>query len=81
MEYLGRYTHKIALSNYLIKELSGITVGLTFLDRTDDNKQKYNVLTGVQFFRRFLCHIVLYHFTLFALLCIPGIWFLLQRNR
>lgn len=63
LEYLGRYTHKIAISNYRIKEISGTTVGFTYLDRADGNKQKYLELTGVQFIRRFLCHIVPYRFT------------------
>jgi hypothetical protein len=63
LEYLGRYTHKIAISNYRIKEISGSAVGFTYLDRADGNKQKYLELTGVQFIRRFLCHIVPPRFT------------------
>jgi hypothetical protein len=63
LEYLGRYTHKIAISNYRIKEISGTTVGFTYLDRADGNKQKYLEMPGVQFIRRFLCHIVPARFT------------------
>jgi len=63
LEYLGRYTHKIAISNYRIKEISGTTVGFTYLDRADGNKQKYLELPGVQFIRRFMCHIVPCRFT------------------
>jgi hypothetical protein len=63
LEYLGRYTHKIAISNYRIKEISAATVGFTYLDRTDGNKQKYLELPGAQFIRRFLCHIVPPRFT------------------
>jgi hypothetical protein len=63
LEYLGRYTHKIAISNYRIKEISGTTVGFTYLDRADGNKQKYLEIPGVQFIRRFLCHIVPPRFT------------------
>ena len=63
LEYLGRYTHKIAISNYRIKEISDTTVGFTYLDRDDGNKQKYLELPGVQFIRRFLCHIVPQRFT------------------
>ncbi len=62
LEYLGRYTHKIAISNYRIKEISDTMVGFTYLDRADDNKQKYMELTGVKFIRRFLFHIVPYRF-------------------
>jgi len=63
LEYLGRYTHKIAVSNYRIKEISGTTVGFTYLDRADGSKRKYLELPGVQFIRRFLCHIVPPRFT------------------
>lgn len=63
LEYLGRYTHKIAISNYRIKEISGTTIGFTYLDRADGNKQKYLELPGVQFIRRFMCHIVPKSFT------------------
>jgi hypothetical protein len=63
IEYLGRYTHKIAISNYRIKEIRGTTVGFTYLDRDDGNRQKYLELPGVQFIRRFLCHIVPHRFT------------------
>jgi hypothetical protein len=62
IEYLGRYTHKIAISNYRITNISDKTVGFTYLDRNDGNKQKYLELTGVQFIRRFLSHIVPYRF-------------------
>lgn len=63
LEYLGRYTHKIAISNYRIKEISGTTVGFTYLDRADGNKEKYLELPGVKFIRRFMYHIVPYRFT------------------
>jgi len=62
IEYLGRYTHKIAISNYRIKKISGTMVGFTYLDRNDGNKQKYLELPGVKFIRRFMCHIVPYRF-------------------
>ena len=63
IEYLGRYTHKIAISNYRIKKITETTVGFTYLDRNDNNKQKYLELPGVQFIRRFLNHIVPTRFT------------------
>jgi len=63
IEYLGRYTHKIAISNYRIKNISDTMVGFTYLDRNDGNTQKYLELPGVKFIRRFLNHIVPYRFT------------------
>lgn len=63
IEYLGRYTHKIAISNYRIKKISPASVRFTYLDRNDGNRQKYLELPGVQFIRRFLNHIVPSRFT------------------
>lgn len=62
LEYLGRYTHKIAISNYRIKKITDTHVGFTYLDRNDGNKKKYTEIEGRQFIRRFLCHIVPYRF-------------------
>jgi hypothetical protein len=62
LEYLGRYTHKIAISNYRIKRITNTHVGFTYLDRNDSNKKKYTEIKGSQFIRRFLCHIVSYRF-------------------
>jgi hypothetical protein len=62
IEYLGRYTHKIAISNYRIKKISGTMVGFSYLDRNDGDKQKYLELPGVKFIHRFLFHIVPYRF-------------------
>ena len=62
LEYLGRYTHKIAISNYRIKRITDTHVGFTYLDRNDGNKKKYIEIEGVKFIRRFLCHIVPYRF-------------------
>jgi hypothetical protein len=62
IEYLGRYTHKIAISNYRIKKISDTTVRFTYLDRNDGDKQKQLELPGVKFIRRFMCHIVPYRF-------------------
>lgn len=62
LEYLGRYTHKIAISNYRIKKITDTHVGFTYLDRSDGNKKKYIEIEGEKFIRRFLCHIVPHRF-------------------
>jgi hypothetical protein len=62
LEYLGRYTHKIAISNYRIKKITATHVGFTYLDRKDGNKKKYLEIPGEKFIHRFLCHIVPYRF-------------------
>lgn len=57
-EYLGRYTHKIAISNYRIKKISATHVGFTFRDRADGDKEKYLEIPGEKFIQRFLMHVV-----------------------
>lgn len=65
IEYLGRYTHKVAISNH---RLSGIneqdnTVSFGYKDYSDDNKQKQMTLNGEEFIRRFEQHILPRGFT------------------
>lgn len=57
VEYLGRYTHKIAISNH---RLIGISEqGVTFRWRDyRDNRQKIMTLAGTEFLRRFCQHIL-----------------------
>jgi hypothetical protein len=57
VEYLGRYTHKIAISNH---RLLGINdQGVTFRWRDyRDNHQKIMTLDGIEFLRRFSRHIL-----------------------
>jgi len=62
LEYLGRYTHKIAISNYRIKKITDTHVGFTYLDRNDGDKRKYLEIPGGKFIQRLLCHIVPYRF-------------------
>jgi len=39
-EYLGRYTHKIAISNARIKNVTNETVSFEYTDRADDYKNQ-----------------------------------------
>jgi len=57
IEYLGRYTHKTAISNHRILKVD--LYGVTFRWRDyRDNQQKVMTLEGVEFFRRFSQHIL-----------------------
>lgn len=57
IDYLGRYTHKIAISNSRIKEVTEDTVTFSAKDyRT--GKQKNITLSHLEFMRRFLMHIL-----------------------
>ena len=57
IDYLGRYTHKIAISNSRIKEMTDDTVTFSAKDyRT--GKRKLITLTHLEFMRRFLMHVL-----------------------
>lgn len=59
VEYLGRYTQKIAISNHRIKEVdTGGNVTFQYKDYKDGGKKKYLKLTGNEFLRRFSQHIL-----------------------
>jgi predicted Zn-ribbon and HTH transcriptional regulator len=58
IEYLARYTHRIAISNYRILKLENDRVFFRYRDYRDDNKQKITSLPAVEFIRRFLLHVV-----------------------
>ena len=58
LEYLGRYTHRVAISNYRIKSFENDTVVFTWKDRDRNNATKQMALDAVEFIRRFLLHIL-----------------------
>ena len=59
VEYLGRYTQKIAISNHRIKEIdSDGNVTFQYKDYKDGGKKKQLKLTGNEFLRRFSQHIL-----------------------
>jgi predicted nucleic acid-binding Zn ribbon protein len=64
IEYLGRYTHKVAISNHRICSINAEgTVTFKYKDYGDDGKQKQITLTAVEFIRRFEQHILPARFT------------------
>jgi hypothetical protein len=58
IEYLGRYTHKIAISNHRIKDVSKGMVTFSYKDYAQGSQQKLMTLTGEEFLRRFCLHIL-----------------------
>lgn len=58
MEYLGRYTHRIAISNNRIISIDKDTVTFGVRDYQNDNKKKTVTLTKIEFIRRFLMHVL-----------------------
>ncbi len=65
IEYLGRYTHKVAISNHRICSINDQdnTVTFTYKDYADSNKQKQMTLNAIEFIRRFQQHILPVRFT------------------
>jgi hypothetical protein len=58
IEYLGRYTHKIAISNHRIKGLDNNEVCFAYKDYRHANQQKIMRLKNTEFIRRFALHIL-----------------------
>jgi len=58
IEYLGRYTHRVAISNDRIMNLVGGLVTFRYRDSSDNDKVKYMTLDAHEFIRRFLLHIL-----------------------
>lgn len=58
MEYLGRYTHRVALSNDRLVALDGSQVTFRWRDSVAGNKIKLLTLEAFEFIRRFLLHIL-----------------------
>jgi hypothetical protein len=58
IEYLGRYTHKVAISNHRIKSIADGKVSFTYKDYADGCKQKQMTLEATEFLRRFCMHIL-----------------------
>jgi hypothetical protein len=58
VEYLGRYTHKIAISNHRIKNVKDSKVTFSYKDYKQSAVTKEITLDGMEFIRRFAMHIL-----------------------
>ena len=58
LEYLGRYTHRVAISNNRIISIDNGRVTFTYRDRQKDNEIKKMTLVADEFIRRFLLHVL-----------------------
>lgn len=56
--YLGRYTHRVAISNHRLVRLEHDRVTFTVRDSTNHGKTKPLTLDAVEFLRRFLLHVL-----------------------
>ena len=62
LQYLGRYTHKIAISNNRILSIRDGNVSFLWRDYADGNRQKTMTLKAEEFIRRFLLHVLPPHY-------------------
>jgi hypothetical protein len=58
VEYLGRYTHKVAISNHRIAEIDTDSVAFNYKDYRHSAKQQELKLSHGEFIRRFAMHIL-----------------------
>jgi hypothetical protein len=63
LKYLARYTHRVAIGNRRILDVSADGVTFRWLDRAQGNRSRTMVLPGVEFLRRFLRHVLPRGFT------------------
>ena len=58
LEYLGRYTHRVAISNNRIIAIDNGSVTFTYRNRQRDNEIEEMTLDAHEFIRRFLLHVL-----------------------
>ena len=58
VDYLGRYSHRIALSDRRLLGFDGEAVDLSYKDYRDGGQRKVMSLTGEELIRRFLLHVL-----------------------
>ena len=58
LEYLGRYTHRVAISNDRLLSVDGGQVRFRWKDYAHGNRMKIMTLSAEEFLRRFLLHIL-----------------------
>lgn len=57
IDYLGKYTHRIAVSNHRILRMDEKTVTFSVKDYKHEGKWKELTISGIEFIRRFLMHV------------------------
>ena len=58
LDYLGRYTHRVALSNDRILSARNGAVTFSYRDRKNQDRKKTITLDAHEFIRRFLLHVI-----------------------
>jgi len=58
LRYLGRYTHRVAISNQRLLSFDGRSVSFRWKDYAHGNKQRIMTLSASEFLRRFCQHVL-----------------------
>jgi len=58
LDYVGRYTHRVAISNNRLLDIEDEHVTFRYKDYRDGDTQKTMTLTAEEFIRRFLLHVL-----------------------
>jgi hypothetical protein len=58
LEYVGRYTHRVAISNNRLLDIDDGTVRFRWKDYRDGDRQKVMTVSADEFIRRFLLHVL-----------------------
>jgi predicted RNA-binding Zn-ribbon protein involved in translation (DUF1610 family) len=58
LRYLGRYTHRVAISNHRLLAFDGTLVTFSYKDYAHGNARRTMTLTATEFLRRFVQHIL-----------------------
>jgi hypothetical protein len=58
LDYVGRYTHRVAISNNRLLDIDDGKVTFRWKDYRDGNAQKTMTLAATEFIRRFLLHVL-----------------------
>ena len=58
LDYIGRYTHRVAISNHRIIAVENGRISFHYRDRKDKDSLKIMTLDAQEFIRRFLLHIL-----------------------
>jgi hypothetical protein len=56
LDYVGRYTHRVAISNHRLQDIEAGQIRFQWKDYRDHNRQKTMTLSAEEFIRRFLLH-------------------------
>ena len=58
LDYVGRYTHRVAISNHRLLDIAEGKVTFRYKDYRHDAQQKTMILQAEEFIRRFLLHVL-----------------------